>query len=365
MEKEVDFVIKPKKQELLKKDGMEGMWRDELQADISAFPSNSRPLIEKYFREGVGKENQGGFDNIRNIWWHNKYGFPFNNKAARAEVLRRKYAPQKEVAEVNDLQTKLLKAIQREDGEGVSRIKKLYEEKYPEQIEGIEVLFGLKSFLEIHKRLKKHKEKGEVRKKMIVEMTQYQFLLSDFILNNGKNKEFLSNFWDVVEEAGRRTNTLSIAHALRRSILSQVAVFRVFEKLGKKPFIAHPREDAFNAIDIWTDQESVVQVKGAYEEEHKQPILVETDTISFPGVEVTKEDEILHLNSFLMHKMQEFKAKVSAYKSVIGKNLRGYLVVVPYSKFDFVTGEPSEDIVSFVKQKMDSKEEKPQELAAA
>lgn len=153
-----------------------------------------------------------------------------------------------------------------------------------------------------------------------------------------------------MEQAAQETghDHLEILHRFRKSALSQVAILKVLEALGKRPRVAHPQEDAFHAIDLWMDQESVIQIKGG----SKKAAVIETDAISFPGIEVQGEDQTQHFNSFLSHHAQKFKTKISDYESVIGRKIKRFLVAIPYNKFDSVTGEPKEDFVEMIRKKI-------------
>src|SRR4051812_19099704 len=110
-----------------------------------------------------------------------------------------------------------------------------------------------------------------------------------------------------------------------------------------EPKLSHPRDDAFNSIDLWSDASHAVQVKSTQEE---TPEIVETDEITFPGTEVRHEGGIGHFTSKLFHDAQRFRAKVDRYREIAHKpDLKGFFIVVPYSKVDFVTGEPDKELV--------------------
>ncbi len=331
----------------------------EMQSDASVFTEKERTAMKKYL-SGVGLmgEEASIFDKARERWWYEKYGFPYRNSVARNEVIARKYAPSKEIAEAHDLQGQMLESFGRRDDNKINELKKLYQEKYPDQMEGVTILFELQRFLENQKRLNNKDERAMGHKErvgLIEEITQFRFLLSDFIAHNSGSKEFLKLFWDVIEGASKETGGLSISHQLRKSTLSQVAIFKIFEALGKKPVLSHPREDAFEAIDLWTDEESAVQVKGGSE----KLLIAETEATSFPGVEIRDGERVSQFDTDMSRTFSKFKAKISKYGSLIGRDLRGYMIAIPYSKFDFVTGEPSEEVIRAVRETLDAKKEMP------
>lgn len=323
--------------------------RAELAADISVFSPATRPVVEKLLSGDIlTPEELRIFETARNTWWFDKYGFPHEQKAARTEVLMQKYATTPEISEAKILQARLFETLKSKDRKSIDVLKKEYEEKYPDQLEGVEALFYLIPFFETQKRLSEHKEIGEKRRQMIEETTQYQFLLTHFIAQNSGDKQFLKLFWEVAEKAAKETDNLIELNRMRRGVLSQVAVYKILDAIGAHPTLSHPKEDAFHAIDLWAEDQ-VVQIKGFRSGE---PQLIETDTVSFPGTAVTRGDEVHHFDAYLTEELKKFRAKVLEYGKMTGKKLRGFLIQIPYHKFDFVTGEPSKDVIEFVRKNL-------------
>lgn len=323
----------------------------EMQDDLSLFPDTARLLIEKYLEgEPLSSKEHSLFDRAQNLWWQEKYGFPYGKKVPRDELLRRKYASPKELTEQQKFQIELFGAFRDNNAEEIVRLRKIYEEQHPDQLEGIAVLFGLIPFFEAQQNLDKRKTRGwdEEALQTVQDLTEFQFLLSDFVRHNGRDKTFLSIFWEALEKIAKENNFLKEMHHLRRSILSSVALVKAFEAIGKHPVLGHPQEDAFKAIDIWADAGSVVQVKGA--PLHDTPLaVVEIDSVSFPAIAIEENGEGKLFNSHLSHQLQKFHAKIKEYGAAVGKKLRGYFVVVPYEKFDFVTGEPDAEVVEKIR----------------
>ena len=69
----------------------------------------------------------------------------------------------------------------------------------------------------------------------------------------------------------------------------------------------------------------------------------------FPGVEVNDEGELKHLNSYMQSQAQKFRAKLDRYNRYTKKDVKGYFIVIPHSKFDHITGEPDKDFVEKVR----------------
>lgn len=343
-EKTREFVVEPMK-------SSQEYERLEMQSDMSVFPEDTHPIVEKYLRKEIlSFEEQEKLDEARDEWWQGKYGFPHDERAARREVLIRKYAPPEELARTNELQEQLFRATEKQDQKEITRLKEIYKKEYPEQLEGVKALFELTPFLEKSEKLNERPiEVREEPMKTFEDLARYQFTLTHFIANNSRNKEFLNLFWRVSEKLAEKTKNLKNLNSLRKGVLSQVAILKTLEALGAKPRLSHPKEDAFYAIDLWTDKKSAVQIKSTRAGE---PLIIETDTIGFPGVEIEHNGEIHHFDSSLSEKFKKFRAKLSKYQSIIKKKIRGYFIVVPYSEFDFVTGQPSKGLISFVRKKL-------------
>ena len=321
--------------------------RDELAHDISAFPVEVQPMARKHLRgDNLNEAEQRSFDAARADWWQEKYGFSYDDKALRAETLRRKYAPAVELVAVKKLQDELFAAFQSGDAARTADVRKRYEESYPEQLVGVAALFQLEPFLKVRARL----DAGEVphaeRMRLIESSTQDQFLFTHFLASNSDDKEFLRLFWSAAERLATAAGQLNDLNRLRRGVLSQVAVFKVLEALGAQPKLSHPKEDAFHATDLWTGQGEAVQVKG-----HREGVGVfATDEVSPVGVQVTDADGVRHYDSYLNNEMQKFRLKIGKYGEKIRRPIKGFLVQVPYSEFDPVTGMPTEKVIQFFKK---------------
>lgn len=336
----------------------------EIENDISVFPTEAQEVIRRWLDGTTLKANeQGLMDKSINQWWQNKYGFPYVNKVARTEVIMRKYSSptaQEEIANMHTLQEKLLAAFISKDGEEIGRLKAEYYEKFPDQLEGVEIIFGLENYLNdqaiVDSYKEEHKSFADIRDKF-QSLTEYNFLLTHFIHNNRNDKEFLQKMWAVLEEIAKNRSgrDLDRFHMLQRGTVTQVATQRLFEEAGFRPRISHPAEDAFHAIDLWTDT-AAIQIKG---DNNKKAdiVFLETDTIAFPGIEATKEEakeqaETYHINSYMFQGAQKFHAKLSQYREFMQKDVKGYFLIVPHHKIDFVTGEPSDDMIQLVKERV-------------
>ena len=354
MEKETDFIIG--NSEIQRMSSAKCEWK-ELGEDISVFSGEKADVVKKLLSGlALSDEERSLFYTTRNEWFLNKYGFPYSLVKERNEVLIRKYALTQELIDAQDLQKELFKAFSGNNVSKIGKLKKEYEEKFPDQLEGITALFEFKDHLFEQKRLNKirrgHLRVGKDEKEKILEgMTQYQFLLTHFVLNNKSDKNLLKNFWVAMDKIASDRGELVSAQSMRRGILSQVASHALLEGAGLNPRLSHPREDAFKSIDLWVEDSGAIQVKGSLAEQSLS--VLETEEISFPGIETEGiSQSINHFNSNLWDKYQNFKVNVDKYGRSLNKKLKGYFIVLPNSKIDFITGEPSEELKAEAREKL-------------
>ncbi len=267
----------------------------------------------------------------------------------------RKYAQPEEVRSAHDLQERMFAALggSTADPALVDNLKAEYLERYPDQLEGIELLFQIPPFLALSRKLSDPHRRQETDEQIRAEyqdLTETQFLLTHFILGNNPDKQFLSLFWSTLEKMAAQSGYSRELNRIRKGIVTQVATVRVLQEVGMKPTLSHPGVDAFDSIDLWSDASHAVQVKstGAATAE-----IVETDEIAFPGARIIRNDKTQIFNSNHFYEMQKFRAKVREYGAKTNDpSLKGFFVVIPYSKVDFATGEPDRELVSMFAQKM-------------
>ena len=322
--------------------------RDELQEDIGTFTPVERALIDRHLSgEELVPPEREAFVAAREKWWERKYGFPFTLKAARGEVLRRKYAPPEELQRSHDLFAEFLDAIGRDDDQAFSRCKERYRTEFPDQLEGVETLFGIRDFLEKSVELGKRRGRPNylAEAKHFEDITEYQFLFTHYLLNAGDDKPFLQRFWNVAEQIADRDGHRAELDKLRRGLLSQVAAFRVLQALGREPHLSHPSEDAFRAVDLWAGDDTAIQVKGEARR-LDQPAVIEAEDAAFPAVETRSADDRAYFNANLHKTNARFRMKLRQYGQLTGKAYRGYVLVIPNQKIDFVTGEPAPELIA-------------------
>lgn len=332
--------------------------RFELEARISDFGLEDQALVKKYISgEKRTKEEANRVKKMTNDWWVKQKvgGNPCDNLESRREYLESRYGSE---SEARKLRARFVNNFAG-DSANLKNLHQEYVEKYPGQIEGIEALFGFKDFLAEQKKLDEMIQKNhgwtEQSLEICQRLTEYRYLMTDFVINNSGNRNFLENFWQMMGDAAKQSGNYKEFGGLQRSTISQVSVFHAFKKLGMEPKLSHPKEDAFKAIDIWVGPDEVAQIMGTDDE-------MIVDYIAFPGVEAQRGDEISHIadcqtarSNKLMAKTEQFIRKASAYGKYLGKkNLKGYIIAMPLRRdmVDPVNGEPSEKYMDFFESRL-------------
>jgi len=344
---------KEKKQGKLSKNSSE-LLVSEIMADGGSFDDNEYNLAIKFVRgEKQDSERKEKAAKILGDWWMNKYGFPFELKAARDEVLARKYGPSEGMRKSASLQGELLLALKVGDQTKIRELKKRYKEEFPEQLEGVEVLFNFpellkKSKLEI---VSKHEKNFKPGGEYFRDKCESQFLVTHFVLLNSDDKPFLKQFWNVMEAIARKDGTQDELNIVRRGIISQVSVDLILKELEMSPQLSHPKEDAFEKTDMWIENKTRVQIKGS--KYISEPAIARTDEAVFPGVVTKNKSQKTYFNSKYAYEISRFRAKIKE----INPDAEGILLVIPTRMIDFITGQPDEKLVEFFRNKLKEKQE--------
>jgi len=328
----------------------------ELLEDLSAIPEPARKIVAKALRgETLESKERGIYDTARRDWWQNKYGFPITMKAARNEVLRKKYSPDEATEATRKIQVELISAIEAGDANQINKLKEIYQAEFPDQLEGVELLFGLPDFLAIDRKLKgAEKISPEKRRGMFRELTEFQFLITHYLITNGGEKDFLKLFWEVSDKVADKMNSLKTWQSIRRGVLGQVSSYRIIDAIGQKPVLSHPDEDAFNSVDLWSANETALQIKSS--QYVTEPALMESDQMSSTSIKTSTEKDDLYFTDKYFHDNQSFNMSIKKLGEKTHRNIKGYFLVIPVSKIDFVTGEPDKGLIEFFKNKINQAE---------
>jgi hypothetical protein len=246
--------------------------------------------------------------------------------------------------------------LEEENFEKLKIMKEEYIAKYPQETEAIEALFGLAKYLKNQKIIRENRVYRKDIKAVFQDQTEYMFLLSHLTCQYS-DQYYLKNLWSLMQDAGEKVG--DNVSRLRKGVVAQVATFKIFERLGYRPELSHPRQDAYDKIDMWVGGNEPVQIKswpGA------QPVVLEAETIAFPAARITMKDlkervQDCYISSDLLGEINGFRAKVKKYGEMMQKDTRGYFIMIPPSKINSITGEPTPDLVEAVRDKFASAEQ--------
>lgn len=264
--------------------------------------------------------------------------------------------PKKEEHQISarKMQEELFLACDRSNFREIKILRQKFENEYPDQLEGVEALFGFVDCLRDTNRLDRGEVSHNEKPKVFQGLTEYNFLVSHFIEQNSDNKDFLILFWDALRRISS-PGYIREYNIYKHGILTQVAMLKIFEKLGAHPTMSHPKQDAFNSIDMWTDDQTAFQIKGTTKTEKVELVEVkEGGVVGVPGILINRNNCTKYLTSDLYDQAQKFKVKFDNYKKSQNlTNAKAYFVVIPFSMIDPVTGDPTSDLVDEVKSKIE------------
>ncbi len=334
-----------------------------LEASLDGFTEIEKPVIKKIIENAdINDPNEQKIrDAALEKWWQEKYGISYrqSSKSTRHEHLRRDYGLPADREKAIDLQEQLFKAYgledEKEKSARIAKLKQVYIDEYPDRLEGIEALFEYRNFHLLQREInegKQFKSKKE-RRDTYKSITEYQFLVTHFINLNSDNRELVINFWNAAALSAGLNMDSPEFRSFKKGIVSQVASYKIFTSLGYNPKLSHPKEDAFDKIDMWLESNSALQVKGY---DRDKPMIVEANGISYPGVEISdeKDSAAKHFNTRHFHEFQRYQANIFRYNQANQeKPIIGYFMVIPYNQIDPDTGEPRSELIDYFKNELE------------
>ncbi len=197
-------------------------------------------------------------------------------------------------------------------------------------------------FLETKQRLNREElEDDDAVAEAYRDMTEYQFLITHFVASQAEHPEQLPALWRELKDIARDHEEQQNFSMFQRGVVTQVATHRIFKELGFAPRFAHPDEDAFKKVALWSDPKHAVQIKGSSREEFG---IYKTSEVGPASTEVSDG----RTRRIFDGDIRSFKTKLKSF----GEGVEGYFIVIPSDKIDFTTGKPSEEIVKMVREKV-------------
>jgi len=308
---------------------------------LNDFEPEDRPYIQDYVVGGwlTPDEAKATHDKVKE-WWKKQFGVNYENTAHRRRILHSLIDTTK-----TDLQNKYLENIRfRVSEEENKKLKDAFIKEFPDQIQGIELLFGLQRALVTQSNLDKAKKDKdatlEEKRADIIWVTEYFFTLTNFIHSNKSDKEFLKLFWQMLEEVAVSADLGKDFYSMKVGVLSHIACHQIAEKIGLRPQTSKPLEDAFYGIDEFGRRGEVLQYKTK-------------ENLSMMRGEVDLDQKkksfgvFVHLNGLQYY--NDFREKMKRRCTSEGKKKQVYYFIdVPRDGYDAITGEVHKDVLQQV-----------------
>ncbi|MDO8469417.1 MAG: hypothetical protein Q7S84_00155 [bacterium] len=253
-----------------------------------------------------------------------------------------------ERADLQLLRARLLDAAGTKSQDALRAAKQAYEARFPDEHEAIETLFGVVNFLDTQKTIEELRARdGRAPQELWHSLTEYNFTLTHFVETNGENRIFLDSFWRLFEDIGERwggRGGVETVKKLHAGTVVQAGVSHAFKRAFYENVKSSlPDEDMRRATDLWVEGRPV-QIKGA---KRDKPEFIEVDTMTYPATVVRDGNQELLFTAHRDEKLDWLSLNVKRYSERIGRGMKAYFVVVPYRMVDWVTGEPTEELIEY------------------
>lgn len=224
------------------------------------------------------------------------------------------------------------------------RLKQKKEEfinEHPERSQEIEIFFDFPEYCQINQEIKEKKRwSEEERLKKFENLTERNFLVTNYLLHNYQNKEGLVEFWKKLRSLSKDLRGGEHTWALSKSgITAQACTYHVLEKLGFKPELSIPYDDAFKKEDLtcYLPEKTVIQTKTKKEWEDLK--IEKIKHISYPTVSSDNARISSHELEYLPH----FQGSLDELKKQLGKEVVSLKLKIPRNFYDHDTGIPTEE----------------------
>jgi len=248
------------------------------------------------------------------------------------------------------LQTKLLRAFAYGKQDDINSCREEFLQTYPGDAGGIELLFATVKTLKEASILPGSQSTDPEGSRLLISKSENTQNFAKYILKNSGNRKFLKQFWGYLQKTARWANIEDLFVKFKHNLITEVAAYRALSYAGVCPVFADPEEDILMAVDIKIrDGRDFVQVKGS-------PIS-DVFIVSSLDMSILKVQEIVKLipeglesgaGAFWKKVFDKFTEDTNFLETGLGRRVVSYLVVIPYGKCDFQTGEIEQETKELV-----------------
>ena len=216
---------------------------------------------------------------------------------------------------------------------------------YPQNSQEITIFFNLPEFArgtQLYRNGKKEKNKDIIYERPpLKDLTEFQFLITNYLIQNQDNEKYLEIFWgkfkEMADRFGLKKNDFD---NYKKGFLSQAASYNVFKKLNLSPKLATPKQDAYEAKDMFfqvgDEAEKSLQVKNTY-------AFSQSEFKIYPNTEIKNKQggisAISTVQTGLTKKLTNPEEKNNSY-----------LLRIPQEGYHKTTGKPSDECINKIKK---------------
>lgn len=238
--------------------------------------------------------------------------------------------------------------------------KRDVKKNFPEFEKIIDVIFGLREFVNKNDNVNYHVESltGEQRKNDIIEMCAWQHDATEILIDFGWNKELQDRFW---REAGKFFDIFSQYRkdfeGVRQGVVGQARAFLILRELGHNPQLADPKEDAigvdFYISSLEQDEELITQIKDWRAADETTIDLVE---LGSPSLVVEQNNgKMTRFQEARMAEISKLRATCGEMSKKLGRQVRSVLIIFNERDFDFRTGRPKPELLEKMRKELTEK----------
>jgi hypothetical protein len=193
------------------------------------------------------------------------------------------------------------------------------------------------------------------KRDIFVSLTSWNFLVTNHIINNSGNREYLGQFWNALGEVDAMTGGDDFKRK-QKGLVGQAGLYHIMRDAGSCADLATPREDAFKKTDLKLrvpgHKNVLIQTKHTVLE--RDVIFESTDDLSYPGVESRDGGQRRHFSEKHIKEMSHLAMSCRKESEETGEKVSGYYVVLPEGSLDGITAEPKPEVVELFKKKLET-----------
>jgi len=237
----------------------------------------------------------------------------------------------------------------------IALCKQEYLEAYPNDNEGVNILFEMVSLLKQASMLPGGGDTSPENSMLLINKAEFTQRFANYLLENSENRDFLARFWDHLLHIASWGNIVDLFEKYRHNIITEVATCRALKDAGVEPKFPDPWEDILLGIDMEIrDGREFIQVKGVRASVKDGLFIISSQDSKTNSTRkaVLKSLPLVNNSSrerYWKKTLSKFAEDTEALSIGLNRDVTGYLVSMPYGQCDMITGMPSEAVLDYFK----------------